>query len=63
MGGAPKIQPTPIPTPPQLPNNKSKGFSDFAAARTNAGFAGTIMTSGSGLTGQTNVGRKTLLGD
>lgn len=62
MGGAPAPpRPTPIPTPPQLPNINARGFQDFAAARTNAGFAGTIMTGGLASGGSTS--RKSLLGD
>lgn len=61
MGGGPK--PTPIPTPPQLPNIDAKGFAQFAASRRLAGLQGTILTGGQGLVKPPSTTNKTLIGE
>ena len=61
LGGS-TPSPTPIPTPPQLPNITTKGYADMAAAARLSGMAGTIATGGGGVTQKASTTKKALTG-
>lgn len=62
FGGPTPVQPTPIPTPPSLPNITNQGYGEMAAAARLSGMAGTIATGGSGVTTKANTTKKALTG-
>lgn len=62
FGGGSDAQPTPIPTPVSLPTISASSYATMSQAARLAGMAGTVKTSGQGVTTPVSTTKKVLTG-